>query len=143
MTAKKRKIEAFSQPRGGFKKMFSAEDKALIRTLYAEKHVPIRCIAQMVHVSRNAVRRQIREEGKARAAGSAQRRGGISEGTCHRCSGAVSGVRNAVPAATSSAQQRLSARHSAEDAAAVLQPDACRSAAEDVFGRRRGQASPI
>ena len=109
MTAKKRKIEAFSQPRGGFKKMFSAEDKALIRTLYAEKHVSIRCIAQMVHVSRNAVRRQIREEGKARAAGSAQRRGGISEGTCHRCSGAVSGVRNAVPAATSSAQQRLSA----------------------------------
>ena len=38
--------------------MFSAEDKALIRTLYAEKHVSIRCIAQMVHVSRNAVRRQ-------------------------------------------------------------------------------------
>ena len=28
--------------------MFSAEDKALIRTLYAEKHVSIRCIAQMV-----------------------------------------------------------------------------------------------
>lgn len=51
--------------------MFSAEDKALIRTLYAEKHVSIRCIAQMVHVSRNAVRRQIREEGKARAARSA------------------------------------------------------------------------
>mgnify|MGYP000036681263 FL=1 len=51
--------------------MFSAEDKALIRTLYADKHVSIRCIAQMVYVSRNAVRRQIREEGKARAARSA------------------------------------------------------------------------
>lgn len=68
MTVKKRKIEAFTQPRGGFKKMFSAENKALIRTLCAEKHVSIRCIAQMVHVSRNAVRRQIREEGKAREA---------------------------------------------------------------------------
>lgn len=45
--------------------MFSAENKALIRTLCAKKHVSIRCIAQMVHVSRNAVRRQIREEGKA------------------------------------------------------------------------------
>ena len=65
--------------------------------------------------------------GKKGKRGQRARRGGISEGTCHRCSGAASGVRNAVPAATSSAQQRLSARHSAEDAATVLQPDACAS----------------
>lgn len=38
--------------------MLSAEKKALIQTLYAEKNVSIRCIAKLVHVSRNAVRRQ-------------------------------------------------------------------------------------
>ena len=48
--------------------MLSAENKALIQTLYTEKNVSIRCIAKLVHVSRNAVRRQIREEGKAREA---------------------------------------------------------------------------
>ena len=47
--------------------MLSAENKALIQTLYTEKNVSIRCIAKLVHVSRNAVRRQIREEGKARS----------------------------------------------------------------------------
>lgn len=121
--------------------MFSAEDKALIRTLYTEKHVSIRCIAQMVHVSRNTVRRQIREEGKAREARSAA--GAFLKEHAIDVQELYLACDNAVPAATSSAQQRLSARHSAEDAAAVLQPDACRSAAEDVFGRRRGQASPI
>ena len=63
---KKAEDRSFLTTSRRLQKMFSAEDKALIRTLYAEKQVSIRCIAQMVHVSRNAVRRQIREEGKVR-----------------------------------------------------------------------------